>query len=113
VLGRSITHHDTFEEPIYGLDGVSTWTVDGQVHEIGAGDALCIPRGVVHGFDNRGTQDAKFLAISSPGLMQPDYFREVGRRTRRKRRKRARPWQDRRGYAPLRTHPSSAPDAEL
>jgi hypothetical protein len=31
----------------------------------------------VHGFDNRGTEDAKFLAISTPGLMTADYFREI------------------------------------
>jgi quercetin dioxygenase-like cupin family protein len=70
--------HDAFEETIYGLEGVSTWTVEGQIREIRAGDALCVPRGAVHGFDNRGTEDAKFLAISSPGVMRPDYFREVG-----------------------------------
>ena len=27
--------HDHYEETIYGLDGVSTWTVDGQAREIG------------------------------------------------------------------------------
>jgi len=70
--------HDAFEETVYGLEGVSTWTVDGQVHEIGVGDAVCVARGAVHGFDNRGAQDAKFLAISTPGVMRPDYFREVG-----------------------------------
>ena len=69
--------HDAFEETIYGLDGVSTWTVDGQVQEIGVGDALCVPRGAIHGFDNQGTEDAKFLAISTPGVMRPEYFREV------------------------------------
>jgi len=69
--------HDAFEETIYGLDGVSTWTVDGQRRDIGMGDALCVPRGAVHGFDNQGTEDAMFLAISTPGVMRPDYFREV------------------------------------
>src|SRR5829696_4230019 len=69
--------HDAFEETIYGLDGVTTWTVDGQVREIGMGDALCLPRGAVHGFDNQATEDAMFLAISTPGVMRPDYFREV------------------------------------
>jgi quercetin dioxygenase-like cupin family protein len=69
--------HDAFEETIYGLNEVSTWTVDGQVQEIGVGDALCVPRGAIHGFDNRGTDDAKFLAIATPGLMRPEYFREV------------------------------------
>ena len=27
------------------------------------GEAVCIPRGAVHRFDNKGSEDAKFLAI--------------------------------------------------
>ncbi|HLM31368.1 MAG TPA: cupin domain-containing protein [Solirubrobacterales bacterium] len=69
--------HDAFEETIYGLEGVSTWTVDGRTVDIGPGDATCILRGAIHGFDNRGNKDAKFLAVSSPGVMSPDYFREI------------------------------------
>jgi quercetin dioxygenase-like cupin family protein len=69
--------HDGFEETIYGLEGVTTWTVDGRTLDIHRGEAFCVPRGAVHGFDNHGTEDAKFLAISSPGLMTPDYFREI------------------------------------
>src|SRR4051794_3555744 len=69
--------HDAFEETIYGLEGVTSWTVDGRAVEIGVGDALCVPRGGVHGFRNAGAQDAKFLAVASPGLMSPDYFREI------------------------------------
>jgi quercetin dioxygenase-like cupin family protein len=69
--------HDSFEETIYGLEGTTTWTVDGNTHEIPPGEAICIPRGAVHGFDNRAPEDAKFLAISTPGVMTPDYFREI------------------------------------
>src|SRR3954454_22995894 len=69
--------HDAFEETIYGLEGVTSWTVDGRALEIGAGDAFCVPRGAVHGFRNAGAEDAKFLAVASPGVMSPDYFREV------------------------------------
>jgi len=69
--------HDTFEETIYGLEGVATWTVDGDVLEIGGGDSVCIPRGTVHGFTNRGSVDARFLAIATPGVFGPAYFREV------------------------------------
>jgi quercetin dioxygenase-like cupin family protein len=69
--------HDAFEETIYGLEGTTTWTVDGRTQDIGPGEAVCIPRGVVHGFDNNGDVDAKFLAIASPGVMSPDYFREI------------------------------------
>lgn len=70
--------HDAFEETIYGLDGVTAWTVGDETVDIGPGDAVCIPRGVVHGFVNREGEDAKFLAISSPGLMSPNYFRALG-----------------------------------
>jgi quercetin dioxygenase-like cupin family protein len=69
--------HDAFEETIYGLEGVTTWRVDGRTVDIRPGEALCIPRGAVHGFDNSGAEDAKFLAVSTPGVMTPDYFREV------------------------------------
>jgi quercetin dioxygenase-like cupin family protein len=69
--------HDAFEETIYGLDGVTNWTIDGQARTINEGEGLCIPRGVVHGFENRGTEDAKFLAVASPGVMSPDYFHEI------------------------------------
>jgi quercetin dioxygenase-like cupin family protein len=69
--------HDAFEETIYGLEGATSWTVDGRAVEVGVGDALCIPRGAVHGFQNAGAGDATFLAIASPGVMSPDYFREI------------------------------------
>jgi quercetin dioxygenase-like cupin family protein len=69
--------HDAFEETVYGLDGVSTWTIDGQVHEVGPGESVCIRRGQVHGFENRGNVDTKFLAIATPGVFGPAYFRDI------------------------------------
>ena len=69
--------HDGYEETIYGLEGALTWTVDGEQTEVGPGEVLCIPRGVVHRFDNDHEVDAKMLAIASPGILSPDYFREM------------------------------------
>jgi quercetin dioxygenase-like cupin family protein len=69
--------HDSFEETIYGLEGVSTFTVDGVAHEIAPGAAICIRRGQVHGFVNDSSEDTKFLAIATPGVFGPDYFREL------------------------------------
>ena len=69
--------HDAYEETIYGLAGVLTWTVDGRQSGVGPGEVLCIPRGAVHRFDNGHTVDAKMLAIVSPGILGPDYFREI------------------------------------
>jgi quercetin dioxygenase-like cupin family protein len=68
--------HDAYEETIYGIDGVLTWTVDGVAVDVGPGSALCIPRGAVHRFDNRGSRDAKALCIISPAAIGPEYFRE-------------------------------------
>ena len=70
--------HDGFEETIYGLVGELTFTIDGHEHLIGTGDSVCIRRGQVHGFDNRGSVDGKFLAIATPGVFGPAYFREIG-----------------------------------
>lgn len=69
--------HDGYEETIYGVDGILAWTVEGTPIEIGPGDALVIPRGAVHHFDNPGDVDAKALAIVTPGILGPDFFREV------------------------------------
>jgi quercetin dioxygenase-like cupin family protein len=72
------THsHDHYEETIYGVDGVLTWTVDGKQIEVGPGQALCIPRGAVHRFDNNGMQDAKALCVITPAAIGPQYFRET------------------------------------
>ena len=69
--------HDHYEETIYGLEGVLTWTVDGKAIEVGPGQALCIPRGAVHRFDNLGSQDAKALCVITPAAIGPEYFREM------------------------------------
>ena len=69
--------HDHYEETIYGIDGVLTWTVDGKQIDVGPGQALCIPRGAVHRFDNNGNQDAKTLCVITPAAIGPEYFREV------------------------------------
>jgi quercetin dioxygenase-like cupin family protein len=68
--------HDHYEETIYGLEGVLTWTVDGEAFDVGPGQALCIPRGAVHRFDNHGALDAKALCVISPAAIGPEYFRE-------------------------------------
>ncbi len=69
--------HDAYEETIYGLKGTLTWTVDGQVHNVGRGEVLCIPRGAIHRFDNTSSADSTMLAVVTPGVLSPDYFREL------------------------------------
>jgi len=69
--------HDGYEETLYGLRGELTWTLEGVATTVGPGDVLSIPRGVVHRFENLGDEPATQLAIVTPGLLGPDYFREV------------------------------------
>jgi quercetin dioxygenase-like cupin family protein len=69
--------HDSFEETIYGVEGVTTWTIAGQRIEIGPGEGVCVPRGRIHGFENRGAIDAMFLTIATPGVFGATYFREL------------------------------------
>ena len=68
--------HDHYEETIYGISGVLTWTVDGKPIDVGPGQALCIPRGAIHRFDNNGSQGAKALCVITPAAIGPQYFRE-------------------------------------
>jgi quercetin dioxygenase-like cupin family protein len=68
--------HDKYEETIYGIDGVLTWTVDGKPIEVGPGQALCIPRGAVHRFDNNAAADVKALCLITPAAIGPTFFRE-------------------------------------
>jgi quercetin dioxygenase-like cupin family protein len=69
--------HDHYEETVYGIEGVLTWTVDGTAIEVGPGQALCIPRGAVHRFDNHDSRDVKALCAVTPAAIGPQYFREA------------------------------------
>jgi quercetin dioxygenase-like cupin family protein len=69
--------HEHFDETICGLSGVLTFTIDGVATRIGPGDTCYVPKGAVHGFDNLDDSDAKCLAVITPALLGPIYFKEV------------------------------------
>ncbi|MDE3188790.1 MAG: cupin domain-containing protein [Acidobacteriota bacterium] len=68
--------HDHYEETIYGIEGVLTWTVDGKQIDVGPGQALCIPRGAIHRFDNNTDREVKVFCVVTPAAIGPQYFRE-------------------------------------
>jgi quercetin dioxygenase-like cupin family protein len=72
-------YHDTWEETIYGLHGVSTWRVDGEDIDLAPGDTVFIRRGVVHGFTNRSREAARCLCILTPGALGPEYFKDMAK----------------------------------
>ena len=70
-------YHENFDETIYGLAGVMTFIVDGKTIDIHPGETCFIPRGTVHGFNNLKPTDAKALAVITPALLGPIYFKEI------------------------------------
>jgi quercetin dioxygenase-like cupin family protein len=69
--------HDGYDETIYGLEGTMTWTVGDTSTDVGPGDALFIPRGTPHRYRNTSDATIRELAIVTPGVLGPGYFREL------------------------------------
>jgi quercetin dioxygenase-like cupin family protein len=76
--GVGVPHyHSGWEETVYGIEGVTTLTVAGKRIDVKAGDALVISRGVVHALKNETDRPARSLAVITPGVLGPEFFREV------------------------------------
>jgi quercetin dioxygenase-like cupin family protein len=71
-------YHESWDEAVYGLEGVSTWRVDGKDIDIAPGQSVFIKRGIVHSFNNRSGVPAKCLCLLSPGALGTQYFKEIG-----------------------------------
>ena len=70
-------YHERYDETIYGLEGMVTFTVNGQPTDIAPGQSCFIPRGAVHGFNNLHATNAKALAVVTPALIGPEFFQEM------------------------------------
>jgi quercetin dioxygenase-like cupin family protein len=70
-------YHKAYDETIYGVEGVVTFIVEGKPVNIGPGATCFIPRGAVHGFNNLKQSDVKALAVITPALLGPDFFKEA------------------------------------
>jgi quercetin dioxygenase-like cupin family protein len=70
-------YHRDWEETIYGLEGTMAFTVASERKDVKPGEVLFIPRGVVHGFVNETQAAARMLCILTPGVLGPEFFREI------------------------------------
>ncbi|HTT57644.1 MAG TPA: cupin domain-containing protein [Opitutaceae bacterium] len=70
--------HVAYDETIWEIAGTCTFLVEGRELALTPGQALFIPRGAAHQFANRGAETVRFLATVTPGVLRPDFFREVG-----------------------------------
>jgi quercetin dioxygenase-like cupin family protein len=70
-------HHAGMDEVLLGVEGTLTYVVGDQVHQVGPGERVFSPRGVVHYFANRTDKPARALVIGTPATLGPAYFRDV------------------------------------
>ena len=69
--------HAHYDETIYGVEGVRTFIVEGKTVPVGRGESCVIRRGDIHGFKNLQSVAAKGLAVVTPALIGPEFFREM------------------------------------
>jgi quercetin dioxygenase-like cupin family protein len=70
-------YHESWDETVYGLTGTTTWRVDGKDIDVGPGETVFIKRGIVHGFINRTAEPASCLCVLCPGVLGPQYFKDM------------------------------------
>ena len=70
-------YHESWDELVYGLSGALTFRVADQDIVLQPGQSIFIKRGVVHGFRNDTQQAATCLCVLTPGVLGPEYFREM------------------------------------
>jgi len=70
-------YHRHFDEAVYGLKGTVIFTIDGREVPIAPGDSCFIPRGIVHGFNNKTDDAIEFLSVITPGILGPSYFKDI------------------------------------
>jgi len=75
--GRNIPSHvhGQEEEAWYVVEGELTFVIDGETVAAPVGTFVMVPRGIAHGFGNRGSVPAKVLELFAPGGME-GYFVE-------------------------------------
>lgn len=68
--GHAFHRHPAMEEIIYVVSGEAEQWVDRERRRLGPGDIAHIPRDVVHGTYNAGSETLVFLAILSPAKFE-------------------------------------------
>jgi mannose-6-phosphate isomerase-like protein (cupin superfamily) len=73
--GASVTphHHEVIEEIYYVIEGEGVMRIDDEEREVGAGDAVYIPRFSRHTLTNTGNGPMKILLICGPAFFYEDH----------------------------------------
>ena len=65
-------HHRNLEEIYYIVSGSGLMTVGENSREVGAGDAIYIPRGHKHSLKNIGSEPIKLILVCGPAFYYED-----------------------------------------
>jgi quercetin dioxygenase-like cupin family protein len=71
--------HRTMDETLAVVAGQIDFLVAGEEYVRPAGSVAFVPRGVHHGFTNRGPEQARVLILFTPAGNQHEYFRQLER----------------------------------
>jgi quercetin dioxygenase-like cupin family protein len=74
--GVPVHVHSREDEVFHILQGEVEITLGGQVFTAGAGQSASLPRGIPHAWKAVGTEDVKFILVTTPSGME-DMFREL------------------------------------
>jgi mannose-6-phosphate isomerase-like protein (cupin superfamily) len=69
-------YHGTSEEIYVVTKGSGSLEIDGETRRVARGDAVLIPAGAWHTFENNGTSELVFLCICSPPYSHDDTHME-------------------------------------
>lgn len=69
--------HVDYDEIVFGMNGIVKWTIGDKEMPIGRGDKVSIQRGTPHFYINEESVPARFMMLHTPGLMVPQYFRDL------------------------------------
>lgn len=78
IRDREVPHrHDRHDLMVVMLRGHGSWRLGDQVHEVGEGSILYVPRGTAHAFANATNEPAIAYAVYSPAFDGHDRQSEV------------------------------------
>ena len=70
-------YHVAFDETAHGMAGRLRMMRDRQTMDVGEGETVFVPRGMVHAFENPFEETAKVLVVITPGVFGAPYFKEM------------------------------------
>jgi quercetin dioxygenase-like cupin family protein len=69
--------HLNYDEWVLGMNGITSWTLNGEIILLHPGTDLFIPRGTPHFFANVHEDMGRAICLQTPGVMGPEYYREI------------------------------------